>query len=246
MLKAVLFDLGDTLQHYKVENWDDVVSQINGDLYNHMAQEGQRLPPLDEFMEFVSTTMRAHREDMNRTNRSHKLQEVLELFFKDQQMHDLRAADYMQPWYNRLTELTYCPDDVKPTLELLKSRGLKLGLVSNTGWTSDIHDPDLARFGLKDLLDCRIYSCEVGWEKPAPQIFHAALDCLGVKPEEAVMVGDFLRYDVAGAHGVGMKGIWKQRDNRPYEADDHSIVPDGVITRIKEVRGLLESLYGGS
>src|SRR5689334_21194420 len=104
MLKAVLFDLGDTLQHYKVESWGELVSRLNEDLYRHMVSEGheQRLPPLDEFLEFFSTTTQAHREDMSRTNRSHKLQEVLELFFKDQQIHDLRAADFMQPWYNRL------------------------------------------------------------------------------------------------------------------------------------------------
>ena len=128
-----------------------------------------------------------------------------------------------------------------PALELLKERGLKLGLISNTGWTAQHHDPDLERFGLKDLLECSI-SCEVGWEKPAPQIFKAALECMGIEPSEAVMVGDFLRYDVAGAHGVGMKGIWKQMDNRPYEADDHSIVPDGVIRKIGELPGVIEGL----
>jgi len=141
-----------------------------------------------------------------------------------------------------MSGLVYCPDDVKPTLELLKEQGYRLALVSNTGWTSELHDPDLARFGIKDLLECRMYSCEVGWEKPAPQIFHAALDCLGLNPDEAVMVGDFLRYDVAGAHGVGMKGIWMKRDNRPYEADDHSVVPDATIGRIGELPEVLRKL----
>lgn len=244
MLRAVFFDLGDTLQHYHVEDWDQIVAELNKDLYDHLvdAGHGHRMPPLDSFLEFTSTTMLAHRQDMARTNRSHALREVLELFFADQGIHDLEASNFMQPWYRRISELTYCPEDVKPTLELLKERGLKLGLISNTGWTSDHHDPDLERFGLKDLLNCRMYSCEVGWEKPAPQIFKAAMECLGVEPQEAVMVGDFLRYDVAGAHGVGMKGIWKQMDNRPYEADDHSIVPDAIIRKIGELLEVLKGL----
>jgi FMN phosphatase YigB (HAD superfamily) len=106
-----------------------------------------------------------------------------------------------------------------------------------------VHDPDLERFGVKDLLDCRFYSCEVGWEKPAPQIFEAALECLGLPPEEVAFVGDFLRYDIAGAQAAGMKGIWKRVEGRPEEADDHTVVPDATITRIGELPGVLGKLY---
>ena len=245
MLKGVLFDLGDTLQEYRDEDWGKIVRALNEDLYIHLVEQGHRhrLPPLDAFLELINTTLQAHRARAAATLESHSMQEVLESFFKDQQLHDLRAEEYMQPWYQRISDLGFVPIDVKPTLQLLKRKGLKLGLVSNTGWTSAFHDPDLERFGIKDLLECRIYSCEVGWEKPAPQIFHAALDCLGLQPEETAFVGDFLRYDVAGAHDVGMKAIWKKMDNRPYEVDDHSIEPDAIVGRISEVPAALEKLY---
>src|SRR5690242_16645337 len=106
MLKGVFFDLGDTLQHYHVEDWDQTVAELNKDLYRHLvdAGHGNRMPPLDAFLEFTSTTMRAHREDMAKTNRSHALREVLELFFADQGMHDLKATTFMQPWYKRVSD----------------------------------------------------------------------------------------------------------------------------------------------
>ena len=84
----------------------------------------------------------------------------------------------------------------------------------------------------------------MGWEKPAPPIFHAALDCLGTRPEETAFVGDFRRYDIAGAHSVGMKGILKRVDGRPEEMDDPSIEPDALITRVSELPGTLKTLYG--
>jgi FMN phosphatase YigB (HAD superfamily) len=66
---------------------------------------------------------------------------------------------------------------------------------------------------------------------------------MALRPEEVAFVGDFLRYDVAGAQGVGMKGIWKRVEGRPLEADDHTITPDAVITRIGELPAALNRLY---
>ena len=112
-------------------------------------------------------------------------------------------------------------------------------MVSNTAWPAAAHDPDLEKFGIKEYLDCRLYSCDVGWEKPAPQIFHSALECMGLTPEETAFVGDFLRYDIKGAHEVGMKGIWKRVEGRPPDLDDYTITPDATITRIGELPQVL-------
>jgi putative hydrolase of the HAD superfamily len=202
-----------------------------------------RLPPLDAFLELMYTTVQVHRSETIDTMRSHSMADVLNTVFKQQGISDLQAQECLVPWYRRLTDLIYIEPDVEPTLRLLRESGVKLGLVSNTTWPSSIHDLDLERFGIKDLLECRLYSCEVGWEKPAPQIFLEALRCMGLRPEETAFVGDFLRYDVAGAHGVGMKGIWKRVEGRPVEADDHTVVPDAVITRLGDLPGVLEKLY---
>ena len=169
--------------------------------------------------------------------------DVLKSVLEQQGIEDMRADEYLLPWYSRVSDLTYVQPDVVETLHLLRGRGLKLGLVSNTSWPASVHDPDLERFGIKHFLDCRLYSCEVGWEKPAQQIFRAALECMDLPPEQVVFVGDFLRYDIAGAHAAGMKGIWKRVAGRPEEADDHTIVPEATITSIGELPEVLDQLY---
>lgn len=245
MLRGVLFDLGSTLQEFRHEDWSLLTSQMNEDLYSYIDSRGyaHRLPPLDEFLEMANMRVTARWDQARDTMQGPSMVSLLQDMLEEHGIEDMRADECLQPWYNRNLDHIYIEPDVKPTLELLQKSGLKLGMVSNTGWPAAAHDPDLERFQIKDLLDCRLYSCEVGWEKPAPQIFEAALNCMGLQPEETAFVGDFLRYDVAGAHTAGMKGIWKQVEGRPEEVDDHTVVPDATITRISELPQALQLLY---
>jgi HAD superfamily hydrolase (TIGR01509 family) len=77
--------------------------------------------------------------------------------------------------------------DTRSTLEEVRRRGLKVGVVSNV--PADLR-PVFARHGLGGLVDSFTHSFEVGAEKPDPAIFIAAAKSLGVKPGETLMVGD--------------------------------------------------------
>lgn len=245
MLRAVLFDMGGTLLEYEHEDWAGLDKQLNSDLHAYIAARGHadKLPPLDEFLEVMNVRTREHWNKSARTQRGVPMLDLLDELFSEHGIQDLSTQDCLLPWYRGVSNITYVRPDVKPTLEWLRDSGLKLGLVSNTAWNSAAHDPDLERFGLLDLLECRIYSCEVGWEKPAPPIFRAALDCIGTSPQETAFVGDFRRYDIAGAHAAGMKGIWKRIEGRPESADEASIRPDATITGIGELPEALTVLY---
>ena len=246
MLKGVLFDLGHTLQEFRSDDWPVIRKVMNTALYNHIASngDGHNLPPLDKFLEVMEVRSEAIWGEARRTRRGHSLLSILPAMFEEYGVEGLSPDACLQPWYDqRASDWIYIEPDVKPTLEQLRDMGLKLGLVSNTAWPAAAHDPDLEHFGIIDLLPCRVYSCDFGWEKPDPRIFHAALNCLGLKPEETAFVGDFLQYDVAGAHAVGMKAIWKRIEGRPTEIDDHTIMPDATITRISELPAVLQRLY---
>jgi putative hydrolase of the HAD superfamily len=108
-------------------------------------------------------------------------------------------------------------DDVVPALTSLKERGLTLGLISNV-------DRDIAPLyqglGLSDWLKVMVTSQEVGSNKPQPEIFLAALKEAGVKPSEAIYVGDQYQIDVVGANGVGMLGILLDRNGLLEEITD--------------------------
>jgi putative hydrolase of the HAD superfamily len=103
-------------------------------------------------------------------------------------------------------------------LEALRSRGLKLGLVSNAfdpGW---LLRRDLDQMGLTERLDVAVFSSEVGKRKPHPEIFERAIAELGVEPEAAIFVGDRLYEDVRGAAQLGMKtvqALWFRADEDP-------------------------------
>jgi putative hydrolase of the HAD superfamily len=86
----------------------------------------------------------------------------------------------------------------------LKER-YRLGIVSNFYGNLDRVCEDL---GILDLFECRIDSSRVGVVKPDPKIFQSALDCMGIRPDRAVFVGDNPGRDMEGAKGLGMPHIW--------------------------------------
>jgi putative hydrolase of the HAD superfamily len=89
-------------------------------------------------------------------------------------------------------------------LEKLRQAGLKLGVVSNSDGRVE---QALDAAGLRQYFDVIIDSALVGMEKPDPRIFHAALNALGVKPEETLYVGDLYEIDVLGARAAGMEAV---------------------------------------
>ena len=91
------------------------------------------------------------------------------------------------------------PDTV-PTLRALKERGLRVAVVSDTGF--DLR-PAFDALGLSAWLDSVVMSFQLGVCKPDPRVFLTACEELQVEPEEAVMVGDNPLND-SGALVVGM------------------------------------------
>jgi putative hydrolase of the HAD superfamily len=97
---------------------------------------------------------------------------------------------------------------IRPCLEALDERGIQIGIVCDVGFSGgEMLRELLAREGLLDYFSGWGFSDEVGHYKPAPQIFEAALEMLGARPEEALHVGDLRRTDVAGAAALGMRTV---------------------------------------
>ncbi|MBI1846695.1 MAG: HAD family hydrolase [Candidatus Rokubacteria bacterium] len=90
-------------------------------------------------------------------------------------------------------------------VQSLAERGLKLGIVSNTGRTPGaVLRRVLDGYGLLRYFSAISYSDEVGWRKPASEIFMATLGALGVPASRTLHVGDNPDADVEGARRVGM------------------------------------------
>ena len=80
--------------------------------------------------------------------------------------------------------------------------------------------------------DAMAVSVEVGYLKPHRAMFEHALTGLGVNAAEAVMVGNSLAEDVAGAQALGIRAVW-----RVSPPDAENIVPE---LSIFDVRALLD------
>ena len=98
--------------------------------------------------------------------------------------------------------------DVMPALTHLRELGLILGLISNVD--RDI-TPVCQELGLSAMLGVVVTSQEIGFNKPQPEIFRAALKQAGVKPPEAIYIGDQYQIDVVGAKAAGMRGVLLDR-----------------------------------
>ena len=123
--------------------------------------------------------------------------------------------------------------DAAPTLAALRERGLRIGLLSNTHWPRAFHERFLERDGLVDLIDVRLYTSEMPFQKPHPSAFRAALDELAVaEPAEAVFVGDRPWDDITGAQGVGMRAVLRPN---PMIADTTPVDPDAVIRSLPDL-----------
>ena len=105
--------------------------------------------------------------------------------------------------------------DVLPALTRLRAAGIKTAVISNA-------DDDVTalctRLAFAHAMDLIVTSALVGYEKPDPRTFRAALDPLGVAPADGLHVGDQPRSDVAGALGVGMRAVLLDRYARHADA----------------------------
>ena len=125
-------------------------------------------------------------------------------------------------------------------LDSLRSRGIKTGLVANS-WPDPARllRADVEAFGLTEQFDVIVFSEEVGFRKPQPEIFLHALAQLGVDPENAMFVGDRLDTDVQGAAQVGMatvQALWFRADDTPGNEPDYmAFTPMDVLNAVRRL-----------
>jgi putative hydrolase of the HAD superfamily len=104
------------------------------------------------------------------------------------------------------------------------ARDHRLALVTNGA--PDVQREKLAGTTLARYFGAIVISCEVEVAKPDPRIFEIALDRIGASAADAVMVGDSLARDVAGARAAGIRVVWIDRQ---LSLDEKGPAPDARI-----------------
>ncbi|MBI5190717.1 MAG: HAD family hydrolase [Nitrospirae bacterium] len=233
-IKAILFDLYGTLVNIRTDEGDpEVYRQLSRFLsYNHVFVEPEPL------RRFYSEKIKAH---IVKSREQYPDVDVLKVF--SEIVHEYgtgkmepRLPLYTARLYRSLTRRTFEPfPGVYGMLERLRDR-YPLALVSDA--QRCYTDPEIESLKLGWFFDHIFLSSDHGFRKPDPKYFNIALKALGVKPSEAVYVGDNAYRDLLGARKTGMRMVLVRSSEREYEGE----TPDAYIEEIASLEGVLEEL----
>lgn len=192
VIEAVLFDLDGTLY-----DRDRLATELFTEQYSSFARE---LPGISEerFMRDVLAM-----DEHGHGSKESGYPALTRAWGVDTALAG-RLLSHFRETYHRHC---HSGDDARATLAALRARRLKLGVITNGG--SEMQRRKLAGLGLERSFDAVLVSEEEGVRKPDAEIFRRALVRLGVAAERAIFVGDHPVADVDGAHGAGLRAVWK-------------------------------------
>jgi len=121
-----------------------------------------------------------------------------------------------------ILDLEYCVavHDLDPephAIEMLAemhSRGVKMGVLSNSMIAGTSLATVLNRIGMLPYFEYVMSSADYGFAKPHPRIFMTAIEKLDLPADDCYFFGDTIDIDVIGSEAVGMTGIWYNPKNR--------------------------------
>jgi len=249
-VSVVIFDLGDTLIYDK-EPWPPIFQRANLALLEALENAGLHIKP--------STFFHGHRgllslyydrrgDEAEEETTAVLLQRLLEEQGNSNVSNEVIAAA-LRAMY-AVTQSNWYPEgDAIPTLQTLKERGFRLGLISNAA--DDENTQTLVdKGGFRPYLEFIISSAALGKRKPHPLIFQSALDYFRVQAHQTVMIGDLFETDILGAHQIGMKSIWITRriDTielierlKPSSNEGAGVRPDAIVAALSEIPPLLSA-----
>jgi HAD superfamily hydrolase (TIGR02253 family) len=220
MLKAVIFDLDNTLVDFMLMKKQSIDAAINA-----MRDAGLKL----------STDEIRKRIDQIYNERGIEFQNVFdELLYREFSKIDHKILSAGVIAYRRAREAALVPyPHVTMTLiELLKMQ-LKLGVVSDApgkeAWLR------LCYLNFHHLFDAVVTFDDTGMRKPNPEPFRKILELLQIEPGEALMVGDWAERDVLGAAQVGMKTVFARYGNTFGTEISHADYDIDDITQIIDI-----------
>ncbi len=244
-IKAVLFDLGDTLLNFGRIKRIKLLKESARLTYDFLATHHQE-KKVGSFRfycwrSFFSLYLRIFLstltgDDFDALALLKRLGSQLGL-----KLDDLQWDQMGWLWYEPLTKSVTIEPDLGETLGKLKGMNLKLGVLSNTFVNKMALERHLRQLGILDYFDARLYSYEYKFRKPDPRIFLYAVDSLGVRLPETVFVGDRLDKDIKPALDLEMIAVCKKAytnkgkkvPQNAYKIDLISELPP-LIEKIKE------------
>jgi len=233
-IKAILFDLGDTLVNFgKLKKAEIFVAGARL-TYDYLRSLDQPVGGFKWYSLRNLLSLRLCRLISVLKRRDFDSLELLEKAGAKKGIN-LTAEQWRHLtwlWYEPLTEIGRTEPEIKETLTALKNAGLKLGILSNTFVHACALEKHMDQFGIPDFFDVRLYSYQFHFRKPDQRIFKIAARAIGHAPENILFVGDRIDKDIAPALKNGMHAALKEA----YTSDGKK-VPDAAM-KIKNIAEL--------
>ena len=242
MVKAILFDLADTLLQF--DHLDHRALFMIGakGTYRYLHDLNIPLPAFEvythaHFRAFRRKYIWSHirRRDFNVNNVICRVLSKLDIPVAHADIPEL-----VWRWYRPLVRRARVENGTRGMLRELRRRGLKLAIVSNTCAPDYCLDRHLEREKLLEFFPTRIYSSNTFYRKPHPLIFQAALDELAIPAAQAIFVGDLLGADIKGARRAGMTTVWKPAE-RTRTRRRRRVLPDYEINKLTELANIVNA-----
>lgn len=191
-MSAVLFDLDGTL--------NDRGRSISRFAEIFAADYASRLGDIG-VMALADAIRRADRDGYRRKDES--MAELLEIlpWRSRPRLDELTAY-----WRSEFPNVNQPMEGLYTTLDELRSRKLKLGIITNGD--ARVQNAKIDALGIRPYVGTIVVSEAVGMKKPEPRIFELALRELSATPAETWFVGDHPVNDILGASAVGMNSVW--------------------------------------
>jgi len=175
---------------------------------------------------------------------------------RDSRTIEMLQNAYIDPLYAFPPRLN---EEAEATLEAMRDRVRKIGLISNTGRSPGVAMRKLMeKLGILKFFDATVFSDEAECRKPDKRIFDLAVRELGVEPSATVHIGDNPETDIWGAKQAGMRAVlfdypvpeeFKRQPGSLFalsraerQVPDSEIKPDARITSLNDALGFIDSL----
>jgi len=240
-IKAVLFDLGETLLDFGKVKATRLFRQGARLSYDFLKSCGQPVGGFEYYCWSNLIALRFRHLISNITKNDINSSALLRGIGtrKGIKLDAQQWRDFAWLWYEPLSKIGTTDPKIKETLIALKKMGLKLGIVSNTFVNAYSLEKHLKQLGLLDFFTVRMYSYEFDFRKPDARIFKIAAERLGEAMENILYVGDRIDMDIKPALQIGMQPVLKAAYTNAGKTP-----PNGAwkITRISELPALIKKI----
>ena len=240
-IRAVLFDLGETLLNFGKVNTARLFRQGAKTSYKFLKSAGQPVGKFKRYCWRNLISLRIHYWLSNIIGRDFNALALLKKIGikKGFKLDEQQWRHLAWLWYEPLYKASNVEPETKETLTALKKSGLKLGRVSNTFVHGSSLEKHLEQLSILDFFPVRLYSYEFGFRKPDVRIFKVAAERIGEMLENILFVGDRIDMDIKPAAKIGMQTVLKTAYTNTGKK-----LPKGVwrINQLSELPELIEKI----